>query len=209
MIQVDSELQTDHSSEASVHSRSARRAASPSIDIDKSLKEIKPPPPSKNHRPAILAIHQGAGVSKKIKNGRKSVMSARAKARQEKVLDRAEVVMDQKAKKIEKSKGRARNVQDRAETWEQRNKRIEDAKTEAEALQRAKAAYLAAGEEEEENGEQGKMDLEAGKNTMSGNANREAQSLEGDVNMQGNTFNPVTASVSLPSKNIEGEEEIL
>lgn len=108
----------------SVHSRAAKRASSPSIDTDKSLKNVKPPTESKSHRPSILAVHQGAGVSKKSKNGRKSVLSAKAKRRQEKGLDRAEAVMDKKEKKVEKSRGRARTVQERAKAWDLLNKTI-------------------------------------------------------------------------------------
>jgi len=107
-----------------VHSRAAKRASSPSIDTDKSLKNVKPPVESSNYRPSVLAVHQGAGVSKKSKNGRKSVLSAKAKRRQEKGLDRAEAVMDKKEIKIEKSRGKARNVQDRAKAWEEQNKKI-------------------------------------------------------------------------------------
>jgi hypothetical protein len=97
---------------SSVHSRAAKRASSPSIDTDKSLKNVKPPTESKSHRPSVLAVHQGAGVSKKSKNGRKSVLSAKAKRRQEKGLDRAEAVMDKKEKKVEKSKGKANSARE-------------------------------------------------------------------------------------------------
>jgi hypothetical protein len=51
-------------------------------------------------------------------------LSAKAKRRQEKGLDRAEAVMDKKEKKVEKSKGRARTVQERAKAWEELNKDI-------------------------------------------------------------------------------------
>jgi hypothetical protein len=39
-------------------------------------------------------------------------------------MDRAEAVMDKKEKKVEKSKGRARNVQERAKAWEELNKKM-------------------------------------------------------------------------------------
>ena len=107
----------------SKHSRAAKRASSPSIDTDKSLKEIRAPHVVET-RPSVLAIHQGAGVSKKNKNGRKAVLSAKAKRRQEKGMDRAEAIMDKKSTRIEKSKDRARNVQERAKAWEELNKKI-------------------------------------------------------------------------------------
>ncbi|RDL39419.1 Uncharacterized protein BP5553_03759 [Venustampulla echinocandica] len=108
----------------SIHSRAAKRASSPGIDLDKSLKDVKPPTDSKNQRPSVLAVHQGAGVTKKSKHGRKSVMSARARRRHEKGLDRAESVMDKTEMKVEKSKGRARTVQERSKAWEELNKKI-------------------------------------------------------------------------------------
>jgi hypothetical protein len=116
-----------------VHSRAAKRASSPGIDLDKSLKDLKPPQDIKKQRPSILAIHQGAGVTKK-KNGRKTVLSAKAKRRQEKGMDRAEAVMDKTEKKVQKSKGRARTVQERAKGWEELNKKMLAQKAEEEAL---------------------------------------------------------------------------
>jgi hypothetical protein len=125
----------------SKHSRAAKRASSPSIDTDKSLKNVKAPEATE-YRPSVLAIHQGAGVNKKSKSGRKAVLSAKAKRRQEKGMDRAEAVMDIKAAKIEKSKGRARNVQERSKAWEELNKKI--------LAQEAADAAAAAAEENNE-----------------------------------------------------------
>jgi hypothetical protein len=103
----------------SIHSRAARRATSPGINTDKSLKEVEPPA---DYKPKILAV-QSSGITKK-KNGRKSVLSAKARKRHEKGMDRAEAVMDKKEKLIEKSRARARNVQDRAKNWDELNKKI-------------------------------------------------------------------------------------
>lgn len=116
-----------------MHSRAAKRASSPGIDLDKSLKDVKPPE-TKTQRPSVLAIHQGAGISKKSKNGRKAVLSAKAKRRQEKGMDRAEAVMDKKEKKVEKSKGKARTVQERAKAWDELNKKMLAKKAREEAL---------------------------------------------------------------------------
>lgn len=63
-------------------------------------------------------------MTKKSKNGRKSVLSTKAKKRQERSMDMAEAVMDRKEKNIEKSKDRARLVQDRARAWEEQNKKL-------------------------------------------------------------------------------------
>ena len=107
-----------------MHSRAAKRASSPSIDTDKSLKNVKPPTEAKSHRPSVLAVHQSAGVSKKSKHGRKSVLSAKAKRRQERGMGRAEAVMDKIEKKVENSRRNARKVQERAKAWDTLNKSV-------------------------------------------------------------------------------------
>lgn len=116
-------IQTNNlSAPLSKHSREARRATSPGIDTDKSLKNVKPPAESINQRPSILAIHQGAGVTKKTKRGRN--LSSRARRRAEKGQDKAVAVMERKEKKIAKSKGSSRNIQYRRKAWEEINKTL-------------------------------------------------------------------------------------
>ncbi|CAK7201192.1 hypothetical protein SEUCBS139899_003895 [Sporothrix eucalyptigena] len=107
----------------SKHSREARRATSPGIDLDKSLKNVKPPETSVNMRPAILGIHQAAGVTKRIKKqGRKSVLSAKARKRQERGLDMAAAVMERTAQKVQRSKSNARAIQSRSKEWTEINR---------------------------------------------------------------------------------------
>ncbi|KAF2964455.1 hypothetical protein GQX73_g9109 [Xylaria multiplex] len=106
----------------SVHSRAARRATSPSIDTDKSLKNVQPPPKSADHRPSVLAIHHGAGISKKQKTGR--AMSSKARKRFEKAQDRAVANMDRLEKKVALSKGQSRAIQGRRKAWEEINQDI-------------------------------------------------------------------------------------
>ncbi|KAI1102396.1 Alb1-domain-containing protein [Jackrogersella minutella] len=106
----------------SVHSRAARRATSPSINTDKSLKNVQPPAESIDHRPSILSIHQGAGVSKKTSKGRN--LSFKARRRQEKEQDRAAAILERTEKKIAKSKGQARLIQTRSKTWDEVNNQI-------------------------------------------------------------------------------------
>lgn len=115
------------------------------------MKNVKPPPESTNHRPSVLAVHQGSGVTKKSKHGRKSVLSARAKRRQEKGLDRAEAVMDKKEKKIEVSKGRARTGQERSKAWEELNRKMLAEKAQEEALALDKENWI--DEDGEEDGD--------------------------------------------------------
>lgn len=106
----------------SAHSRAARRATSPSIDTDKSLKNAQPPPESLNIRPAVLAAHHGGGVTKKTK--RKSQLSHKARLRQERNLERAEAVAERTALKVQRSKGQARVIQARKKTWDELNREI-------------------------------------------------------------------------------------
>ncbi|KAI0167155.1 Alb1-domain-containing protein [Hypoxylon sp. FL1284] len=106
----------------SAHSRAARRATSPSIDTDKSLKNVQPPAESVDHRPSILSIHHGAGVSKKVKKGRN--MSSKARKRFEKGQDRAAAIMERTEQKVAKSKGQARTIQSRRKAWDEINHQI-------------------------------------------------------------------------------------
>lgn len=111
----------------SSNTRAARRATSPSIDTDKSLKDVKPPSrTAASARPSVLAVHQSAGVQKKSKNNRKSQMSARARRRHEKGLEMAEAILERTSRKVEKSVGRGRNVKERSKAWDAINKAAED-----------------------------------------------------------------------------------
>ncbi|PSS00744.1 Alb1-domain-containing protein [Coniella lustricola] len=105
----------------SIHSRAARRATSPSINTDKSLKAVQAPEESLNQRPSVLGIHQNAGVSKRIKRSRKSVLSSRARKRHERGLERAEEIVDRTANKVAKSKESARNIDSRRKAWDEIN----------------------------------------------------------------------------------------
>lgn len=172
-----------------MHSRAAKRASSPSIDTDKSLKNVKPPAESSNHRPSVLAVHQGAGVTKKSKNGRKSVLSAKAKRRQEKGLDRAEAVMDKKVIRIEKSRGKARNVQDRAKAWEEQNKK---------ALLALKAAELKDQERPEDWEDEEDEENEEG----------DSENIEGDVQIE-DAPSVTDADATTNEVPAEDEDEIL
>lgn len=180
----------------SIHSRAAKRASSPGIDLDKSLKDLKPPVEAKKQRQSVLAVHQGAGVTKKSKNGRKSVLSAKAKRRQEKGLDRAEAVMDKKEKKVEKSKGRARTVQERAKAWEELNKKMLAKKARDEALALEKENLVNEVEddemEEDERDEEVNMDAEANEDPVA-----EPMAIE-----------EIAQSIPLPAP-VDDEDEIL
>lgn len=81
---------------------------------------MHPPTESTDHRPSVLAIHQGAGVSKKQKPGR--AQSFRAKKRAERDQDKAIAIIERTETKVEKSRGSSRNIQTRAKAWDHVNK---------------------------------------------------------------------------------------
>ncbi|KAK0383444.1 hypothetical protein NLU13_9355 [Sarocladium strictum] len=132
----------------SKHSRAARRATSLDIDVDKSLKEVQPPAPTK-HRPSVLAAHQSAGVTKKVKPSRRSHMSSKARKRHERGLEMAEAVIERTSKKKQKSFARSRNIQERAKAWEEINKDAEAMEAEAEEGRKTRTVFNAAHAEDE------------------------------------------------------------
>lgn len=104
-----------------VHSRAARRAASPSIDLDKKLKQTtrdsaSPSRPSQAKPHALAAQH--AGIQKKQKKGN---MTRAQRMRHEKGLERAAAVMDKRQVKVVKSLGKQTNIKERAMGWEDVN----------------------------------------------------------------------------------------
>lgn len=107
--------------EVTVHSRAARRAASPSIDLDKKLKtttrdSASPSRPSQAKPHALAA--QNAGIQKKNK---KSNMTRAQRMRHEKGLERAAAVLDKREVKVVKSIGKEKVVKERAKGWEDVN----------------------------------------------------------------------------------------
>ncbi|OAL46433.1 hypothetical protein IQ07DRAFT_574297 [Pyrenochaeta sp. DS3sAY3a] len=109
--------------QVTVHSRAARRAASPSIDLDKSAKpsntardSASPSRPSKINPHALAA--KDAGIQKKQK---KNNMTRAQRLRQQKTLERAEENMDKLQVKRGKSFGKEKIVKDRAKGWEDVN----------------------------------------------------------------------------------------
>ncbi|RYP48792.1 hypothetical protein DL768_005385 [Monosporascus sp. mg162] len=158
----------------SKHSRSARRATSPSIDTDKSLKDVKPPGESINHRPSILAIHHGAGVSKKTKKSRN--LSFKARRRQGKAQDRAAAVIERTERKVAKSKGQARTMQTRRKTWDDINVQIPKSKKKSDKDQDAEGEDEDSGSElDDEMGE-----AEGGTEKSQGNSAIEPPTMDED-----------------------------
>ncbi|KAJ0418397.1 Alb1-domain-containing protein [Aspergillus carlsbadensis] len=120
----------------SKHSRAARRAASPSVDLDKSLASLPRAEKTELHRESILSERASAGVSKK-----QSKTKAKSKAqrlRQQKGIERAEAIIDQREIKLAKSNSRARAVKNRRADWSDLNEKA------------AKFDLLAAAEKEDD-----------------------------------------------------------
>ncbi|RDW63172.1 Alb1 domain-containing protein [Aspergillus mulundensis] len=103
----------------SKHSRAARRAASPSLDLDKSLANLPRPEDTPKPRESILADRANAGVTKKQSKAKPKSRAQRL--RQQKGLERAEAVMDQHEIKLTKSNNRAKAVKNRRADWSDLN----------------------------------------------------------------------------------------
>ncbi|EFE42370.1 conserved hypothetical protein [Trichophyton verrucosum HKI 0517] len=104
----------------SAHSRAARREVSPSVNIDKSLTSLPRAERTSTSVPAVLGTRHNSGVSKKSKKPK----SRAQRLRQEKGLERAEVVLDKREKKVTKSVRKFSGVKARKATWDELNKKI-------------------------------------------------------------------------------------
>ena len=100
-------------------SRAARRATSPSINTDKSLKDA--PRPSDTN--PVLAPYRGAGIQKKQK---KKPLSHGQRVRHAKGLARGEAIQDRHAVKVADAKKRSRKVDLRRSLWEDINTTTKD-----------------------------------------------------------------------------------
>jgi hypothetical protein len=107
-----------------IHSRAARRAESPSLNLDKSAQKpahttrdsASPSRPSKANPHALAA--KDAGIQKKQKKGN---MTRAQRVRYQKGLERAEENMDKLELKRMKSVGKVTVVKERAKGWEDVN----------------------------------------------------------------------------------------
>jgi len=105
----------------SIHSRAARRATSPSIDTDKSLKNAALP---KDGGDSLYHYHDrhGGGVTKR--RAKISPLKRQKRLRKEKDIQRAEAVLDQLERKVEKSQSKGRSVKGRRHDWEDVNDKL-------------------------------------------------------------------------------------
>ncbi|KAL4887286.1 Alb1-domain-containing protein [Aspergillus karnatakaensis] len=105
----------------SKHSRAARRAASPSLDLDKSLASLPRAEKTELHRESILTDRANAGVTKKQSKPR--AKSRAQRQRQQKGMEKAEAILDQLEKKVAGSVTRAKAVKSRAADWSDLNEK--------------------------------------------------------------------------------------
>lgn len=105
---VDSLLIADILIATSLHSRAAKRASSPSLNLDKSITSL-PTPSTK--RPSILAVSNGAGITKRKGKGKR--LTRHQRLRHEKGTERAETVLDKREKKVERSVGKEKVMKER------------------------------------------------------------------------------------------------
>ncbi|KAJ5713073.1 uncharacterized protein N7483_010254 [Penicillium malachiteum] len=105
-------------SKPNANTRAARRAASPSLELDRSLRSAPRAESPTAERPSVLAERRTSGIQKKQK-GKK--MTRAQRLRQQKGMDRAEAVLDQLEIKKAKSVGRAKSVKERSADWEALN----------------------------------------------------------------------------------------
>ncbi|KIV93308.1 hypothetical protein PV10_04532 [Exophiala mesophila] len=103
---------------ANPRSRAAKRATSPSINTDKSLKDG----PRASDATPMLSAKPYAGITKAKKKQKQLTRGQRK--RQERGLDRAVVVQDQLVKKVGDAQKRQKKIRERAGLWEDTNGRI-------------------------------------------------------------------------------------
>ncbi|KIY03985.1 uncharacterized protein Z520_00677 [Fonsecaea multimorphosa CBS 102226] len=100
---------------ANPRSRASKRATSPSIDVDKSIRDA----PRASDATPILAARPNSGITKAKK--KQKPLSRGQRRRHEKGLARAEMVQDQHARKIEDASQRLKKRRERKGMWEEVN----------------------------------------------------------------------------------------
>ncbi|KAK6421851.1 hypothetical protein LTR95_016763 [Oleoguttula sp. CCFEE 5521] len=166
----------------STHSRAFRRAASlpPKDPNPTSTKSAKDSAPANEH---WLYTAQAAGVHKKVAKGK--TLTRQQKQRQVKALEFAERNSAKHVVKVEKSKGRARKVAERAKAWEE----IDDVAVEMTKAGDAKVdGEMEVGEDEWEDeveGQEGEGDVSAMEQGLDGiiaeNGEREVEEPDATV----------------------------
>lgn len=93
------------------HSRAARRDVSPSVDVDKSLRSAPRAESTVIQRESVLSERANSGVTKKQPKAK--ALSKAQRQRQQKGMEKAEMVVDQLEKKVDRSLTRGKSVKAR------------------------------------------------------------------------------------------------
>ncbi|KAK5200352.1 hypothetical protein LTR99_009151 [Exophiala xenobiotica] len=100
---------------ANPRSRASKRATSPSIDVDKSVKNA----PRASDATPVLAARPASGVTKS--KSKQKPLTRGQRRRHEKGLARAEVVQDRLSKKADEAVSKLKKIRDRAKLWDDVN----------------------------------------------------------------------------------------
>lgn len=100
---------------ANPKSRASRRETSPSIDVDKSVRDA----PRASDATPVLAARPSAGVTKTKK--KQKPLTKGQRRRHEQGLARAEIVQDQLAKKVNDASTRLKKRRERKGVWDEIN----------------------------------------------------------------------------------------
>lgn len=143
---------TNNPLEVSVHSRAARRASSPSLNTDKSLKNVAPP--KSNPHTHLFTGAKDAGIRKKKNKQLKRGQLVRHK----KGLERADIVSDRIDLRLEKSLGKLKTIKERKKEWDVLNTQLLVKGAEGEVKTNSMFAALEDEWVDEEGGEGGKTE---------------------------------------------------
>ncbi|KAH8725750.1 Alb1-domain-containing protein [Phaeosphaeriaceae sp. PMI808] len=108
-----------------IHSRAARRASSPSLNLDKTLKtkptrdSASPSRPSQAKHHTVLATNHNGGIQKKSSN--KNNMTRAQRLRHQKGLERAADNLDKMQVRVVKSLGKEQVIKGRSKGWDDVN----------------------------------------------------------------------------------------
>ncbi|KAJ9613531.1 hypothetical protein H2200_003473 [Cladophialophora chaetospira] len=100
---------------ANPRSRASKRATSPSINVDESIKQA----PRASDATPILSARPGSGITKSKK--KQKPLTRGQRRRQERGVAMAEVVQDRMARKVEDSAGRLKKRRERKGMWDEVN----------------------------------------------------------------------------------------
>ncbi|KAF2189053.1 hypothetical protein K469DRAFT_564290 [Zopfia rhizophila CBS 207.26] len=124
--------------QAALHSRAARRAVSPSIDLDKSLKCARADSPSNASAKLHIVAAQSAGITKKLKS---KPLKRAQRLRQIKGMEKWADAQDKLEVRVQRSAGKEKKVRERRKAWDEVNGEKKKARNAFEVLEEEGAAH--------------------------------------------------------------------